>query len=294
MSSPPTVVVSDVPSTGAEPVVPFFRKKKAPAKARPTALRKRAASDDDNDDELGESSSVIKAGRKVAYNPLNQSTGLSKRRRKLTGEDESSDEGANEDVGVKYSEKTMARRRSRSRSKSPSRIDGHDKTETAAPGGAGPNDGLYHGTANYGSQLPKGGARFGPVKGPDNVRTITLVDYQPDVCKDYKGTYTSCCLKRSCLTCSLLHKIQRPVSVVLATRASSCMTEAITCTAGKWTICIFPTSPKRECTFPCLSVFRTSGSSSVCALGRPRRIRLSRKSCRSLASYAANRSRTLL
>jgi RING finger protein 113A len=182
-----TNAASDGPSTSTEPAVPFFRKKKAPAKARPTALRKRAASDDDNDDARGEPA-VIKAERKTAYNPLNQSTGVSKRRRKLTGEDESSDEG-NEDVGVKYSEKTMARRRSRSRSKSPSRTDGKDKTETAASSGAGPNDGLYHGTASYGSQLPKGGARFGPVKGPDNVRTITLVDYQPDVCKDYKGEY---------------------------------------------------------------------------------------------------------
>lgn len=39
-------------------------------------------------------------------------------------------------------------------------------------------------------KLPK--AFSGPVKGgtgPSNVRTITLVDYQPDVCKDYKGEF---------------------------------------------------------------------------------------------------------
>jgi RING finger protein 113A len=28
----------------------------------------------------------------------------------------------------------------------------------------------------------------GPIRATSNIRTITLVDYQPDVCKDYKET----------------------------------------------------------------------------------------------------------
>ncbi|EGG03713.1 uncharacterized protein MELLADRAFT_44485, partial [Melampsora larici-populina 98AG31] len=51
------------------------------------------------------------------------------------------------------------------------------------------DDGLYHGASSLKHQLPKGSAKYGPIKGgPDNVRTITVVDYQPDVCKDYKDT----------------------------------------------------------------------------------------------------------
>ncbi|KAG0150432.1 hypothetical protein CROQUDRAFT_38360 [Cronartium quercuum f. sp. fusiforme G11] len=51
------------------------------------------------------------------------------------------------------------------------------------------DDGIYRGNLNLRHQLPKGSAKYGPIKGgPDNIKTITLVDYQPDVCKDYKDT----------------------------------------------------------------------------------------------------------
>lgn len=47
------------------------------------------------------------------------------------------------------------------------------------------DDGIYRGAQGEKHKLPKS---FGPIKGgPANVRTITLTDYQPDVCKDYKG-----------------------------------------------------------------------------------------------------------
>jgi RING finger protein 113A len=51
-------------------------------------------------------------------------------------------------------------------------------------------DGTYKGVANY-TKFTNGlkKAKFGPVKSVSaNVRTSTVIDYQPDVCKDYKQT----------------------------------------------------------------------------------------------------------
>lgn len=55
-----------------------------------------------------------------------------------------------------------------------------------------PLDGTYKGAANYQSFIQKNPnaptKQFGPVKAPTNVRTITVMDYAPDVCKDWKQT----------------------------------------------------------------------------------------------------------
>ncbi|KAL4933160.1 U2-type spliceosomal complex subunit CWC24 [Aspergillus undulatus] len=53
-------------------------------------------------------------------------------------------------------------------------------------------DGTYKGAANYQSFIQKNPnaptKQFGPIKAPTNVRTVTFMDYAPDVCKDYKLT----------------------------------------------------------------------------------------------------------
>jgi RING finger protein 113A len=53
-------------------------------------------------------------------------------------------------------------------------------------------DGMYKGVANYQSFIQKNPDRaakqVGPVKSSTNVRTITVTDFAPDVCKDYKQT----------------------------------------------------------------------------------------------------------
>ncbi|KAK3067677.1 RNA-splicing factor [Teratosphaeriaceae sp. CCFEE 6253] len=55
-------------------------------------------------------------------------------------------------------------------------------------------DGVYKGAAGYSNFMPSdrepgaGGKLAGPVKGSTNVRTITVTDFAPDVCKDYKQT----------------------------------------------------------------------------------------------------------
>lgn len=53
-------------------------------------------------------------------------------------------------------------------------------------------DGTYKGAANYQSFIQKNPdaptKQFGPVKAPTNVRTVTVMDFAPDVCKDWKQT----------------------------------------------------------------------------------------------------------
>lgn len=56
------------------------------------------------------------------------------------------------------------------------------------------DDGLYRGAANYLPTINKTREvldkkmTHAPIRATSNIRTITLVDYQPDVCKDYKET----------------------------------------------------------------------------------------------------------
>lgn len=48
----------------------------------------------------------------------------------------------------------------------------------------------YKGSANYSNFIQKNTEQrsVGPVKGPSTIRTITVTDFAPDVCKDYKQT----------------------------------------------------------------------------------------------------------
>lgn len=60
-----------------------------------------------------------------------------------------------------------------------------------------PSDGLYRGRAGYAEYVrpderTSKKMRAGPQKASANIRSITVVDYQPDVCKDYKG---ACCAR---------------------------------------------------------------------------------------------------
>ena len=54
------------------------------------------------------------------------------------------------------------------------------------------SDGTYKGTSAYQSYISKNPnaptKQVGPVKAPTNIRTITVTDFAPDVCKDYKQT----------------------------------------------------------------------------------------------------------
>lgn len=54
------------------------------------------------------------------------------------------------------------------------------------------NNGSYKGTKGYSNFIEKNPnaptRQLGPVKAPTNIRTITVTDFAPDVCKDYKQT----------------------------------------------------------------------------------------------------------
>ncbi|KAI4237815.1 MAG: hypothetical protein L6R40_005840 [Gallowayella cf. fulva] len=60
---------------------------------------------------------------------------------------------------------------------------------TSAPETSG---GTYKGASNYQTFIPKNpnapSRQVGPIKAPTNIRTITVTDFAPDVCKDYKQT----------------------------------------------------------------------------------------------------------
>lgn len=62
----------------------------------------------------------------------------------------------------------------------------------ALPKEAQAPDGTYKGLANQTSFIQKNpdapSKSVGPIKAPTNIRTVTVMDYSPDVCKDYKQT----------------------------------------------------------------------------------------------------------
>ena len=59
-------------------------------------------------------------------------------------------------------------------------------------------DGLYHGQKAYKSHIKKNvevpkNMRVGPQRNTNStIKMVTIVDYQPDVCKDYKGMLGYC------------------------------------------------------------------------------------------------------
>ncbi|KAL1583190.1 hypothetical protein WHR41_07985 [Cladosporium halotolerans] len=65
-----------------------------------------------------------------------------------------------------------------------------DPSATSKQDPSAPPDGTYKGAAAYDSFIAKNPDRkpVGPVKAPTNVRAITVTDFAPDVCKDYKQT----------------------------------------------------------------------------------------------------------
>jgi hypothetical protein len=162
-------------------VEPIFKKK---SRSRPTVARKRALDEVEPAAEAS-TSEVVRVARATTGTPFVQgSTGLRRAKRAKAGAAEASDDDDADqlEIGVSYQARKQEERR---RSTSPKPGDGILAGDEAV---AEAEKGLYKGEKAYGSQLPKGSARYGPVKGPDNVRTITMMDYKPDICKDYKET----------------------------------------------------------------------------------------------------------
>jgi RING finger protein 113A len=178
----------------SEGPVTFIKKRKG----APSGLRKKpVAATSSSADEPAAASEVVHAAKRNAASHLIQGTGNKRRKADdlaaadLSDSDEEK-EKERQSYAVRHSStKGAVRRRSES---PPAWVSSEQVKEMARDKNAPPeeevkDDGLYHGAKGEKHQLPKA---FGPVKGgPANVRTITLVDYQPDVCKDYKGAFRS-------------------------------------------------------------------------------------------------------
>lgn len=166
--------------------VPQVTFKKRNAKSKST-IRKRIATPPPDDSDSGFTTSEDEEGRQI------------KRRRKNAGVTASSTENpkprpvpVEENSGAAVAALTTKD----DATKASNWYDEDDNKKVAKvstrPDDATALDGTYKGTANYSSFIQKNpdraGKQVGPLKQSSNVRTITVTDFAPDVCKDYKTT----------------------------------------------------------------------------------------------------------
>ncbi|KAK6909588.1 pre-mRNA-splicing factor CWC24 [Kwoniella mangroviensis CBS 10435] len=177
----------------ASPLVQF---KKGPSR-RPVQSRKRSASPTADSSLPSSSTSVVRPEKKNISNPLVQGT---KRRRDVNGENH--DEGLGLDDLDYRADEGLTRRADELATRANDwdlEQDGGEvlkekKLKLNEDGDLDVDDGLYRGSSNYLPTINKtretlnAKMKTGPIKATSHVRTITLMDYQPDVCKDYKET----------------------------------------------------------------------------------------------------------
>jgi RING finger protein 113A len=166
-----------------EPVVSF---KKRGNKAK-TNIRKREATPPPSDSDSGFTTSEDEGGERIKRRRKNATVAASSstQRQKPAAEDPTTSSAARtlttKDDATKTEDWYDEHRNSSQAQKQSTK-----KTADSAP------DGTYKGAANYTSFIQKNPDRenktVGPQKGSSNVRTITVTDFAPDVCKDYKQT----------------------------------------------------------------------------------------------------------
>lgn len=176
--------------------VPFFKKKKG---TRPATARRRSASPDRTDSLDAPTtlkSQVVLPNRKAASNLLSAGTKRTASQREGLEDTELSErdgpdvkwtaEGSHVNQALDIlagdeAEELLAKRRRK------------EKLE-AGEGEDLPDDGQYRGQNAYRTHIKKStetpkAMRVGPQRSTNTIRTVTITDYQPDVCKDYKGKY---------------------------------------------------------------------------------------------------------
>lgn len=194
-------------STTDEIKVPFFRK----GKARPTTSRKRSASPPSGSSVLAASPSsatkteVVLPVRKATGNILSSGT-------KRTAAQRRKDEATSDNAGYDYDNSAAREGPDVKWTSAGSHIHAameiiagdeaeemalkrqkKEKQEQKGSDDEAPDDGLYRGQKAYRSHIRKSqdvpkAMRVGPQRSTSTIRTATIVDYQPDVCKDYKET----------------------------------------------------------------------------------------------------------
>lgn len=174
--------------------VPFFKKK---GKGRPTTSRKRSVSPPASAMTVpvpsSSKSEVVLPSRKATGNLLSAGT---KRSASQRHKDEHADEELRKDgPDVKWSAEgshTNAALEILAGDEAEEMLRKRQKKETSEDEDV-PDDGLYRGQKGYRSHIKKNteipkAMRIGPQRSSNStIRTVTIVDYQPDVCKDYKG-----------------------------------------------------------------------------------------------------------
>lgn len=275
---------------------PVFKKRSRPG-ASSAVSRKRALEDDGS----AGGSNVVRVAKRAGAGPLSATTGLSRRAQKQRAAEDAEleleDNAASLGIGVSYSAARNTNNRDRSVTPEWKRsgADSEDltgdrlaeRTKAMRPGDTidgfvlpgEPEGKLYKGAAQYSSQLPTGSSKFGPIKGPSaSIRTITLTDFQPDVCKDYKET--GFCGFGD--TCKFLVRLAR---LPIATDPCSTIVATI-CTAGSSTTPICPSNRASIVSLRLKLTLRPDQQPSA---------RWSRRSrCHSRASSAASPSRSRL
>jgi RING finger protein 113A len=175
------------PAMSTAPVnVSFFKK----GKSRPTTTRKRSSSPKAT--VVSEQSHVVLPSRKAVANLLSAGT-----KRTTSQRDEYDDEPEKDGPDVKWTaagshvkaaqdilDGDEADELLANRVKKQKEADGESDEE--APEGVYKGQQAYRSHIKKSKEIPKA-MRVGPQRSTNTIRTVTIVDYQPDVCKDYKG-----------------------------------------------------------------------------------------------------------
>jgi RING finger protein 113A len=161
----------------SEPIT-FFKKRSTNKNIRkrkaPTTRRKEESDQDDSDQDQIESEVVTK-DRKTGNNPFVQST--RKKRNRHDGDD-AEDEEQDALFGGQYSadKSTTLQKSDATRYDTEWELQAQEVTKKMA----GPKKDVVNAKM-----------QVGPQRAPANLRATTRFDYQPDVCKDYKGRIES-------------------------------------------------------------------------------------------------------
>lgn len=183
-------------SVGEVVNVPFFKKK---GKGRPTTSRKRSASPEASSSSklpASDKTEVVLPMRRAAANLLSAGTKRTSSQRDGLDEVDTPEKegpdvkwtaaGSHQNAALEIlagdeAEELLAKRRKKEKA------DAGEEEDI-------PDDGQYRGQNAYRSHVKKStevpkAMRVGPQRSTNTIRTVTIVDYQPDVCKDYKGVY---------------------------------------------------------------------------------------------------------
>ncbi|WVQ72990.1 pre-mRNA-splicing factor CWC24 [Cryptococcus sp. DSM 104548] len=169
--------------------------KKGPSRRPAQSRRQRSPTPPDTATPEAEASSVVRTQTKSIANPLVQGT---KRRRDVHAGDEiADDENGLDEFGYRADEGLTKRADelvTRANDWDLENDQGVKEKKVRLNEDGDIDDGIYRGASNYLPTINKTREtldkkmKSGPIKATSHVRTITLMDYQPDVCKDYKET----------------------------------------------------------------------------------------------------------